>query len=428
MSMNIRGPITTARGPRWEARWSEYDDDGKRHERSKRFNTEHKARSFKHRIETTKHDEPTANTDHNKTISYWADAWLVYREEQVTLGQIRPSSLYSSQMVVRQTVKPYLGHRKVRSMTVDDVDQFISRVQIERGVKPGTAKQHYNVLRQVLAYAVRKGAIRVNPAAGVRRNWSPTNLTTHAPFESVALDRVEVEHLVTHLQERYPDAPWALMVRFMAYTGLRAGEVAGLDIRDIRLLGTVESIRHGEVHVRQIRTRGKGTSASRPSRPKTGKTRTVPIKHAGLRRDLAQYLDNHPNKHKLDAPLWPGTTARYERDPITKAICGVRSEPDYTKVWNRDPFYRRVFRPALTATGLPPMRLHDLRHTAGSIMLSEGYPDWKVAQWLGHSPDILHRIYAHILDSDWDAEPDMDTRPAPRQRGGGTVQHLPLNA
>ena len=423
MSMNIRGPLATSRGPRWEARWSEYDDDGKRHEKSKRFNTEHKAKQFKHRIEATKHDEPTANTDDGrKSVAYWADQWLVHRAEQVQLGQIRESSLYSSHMVVNLTIKPMLGHRKVRAITVDDIDEFIARVQIERGVKPGTAKQHYNVLRQVLAFAVRKGAIRVNPAAGVRRNWAPT--TTHEPFQAVALDHDEVDRLVKHMAGHWPEAPWALMVRFMAYTGLRAGEVAGLDVGDLRLLGTNDKIRHGEVHVRQIRTRGKGSSTDRPSRPKTGKSRTVPIKHAKLRKDLAEYLRNHPNRDNPSAPLWPGTTARYERDPVTKAISGVTSHPDYTKVWNRDPFYRRVFRPSLVAAGLPPMRLHDLRHTAGSLMLSEGYPDWKVAQWLGHSPDVLHRIYAHILNSDWDAEPDMDARQAPHPVGGGNVVRL----
>lgn len=111
MSMNIRH-VKTGRGDRWEVRWSEYDDDGRRLEKSKRFNTEHKARSFKHRIEATKHDEPTANTDHGrKTMAYWADQWLVHREEQVQLARIRPSSLYSSRMVVRQSIKPMLGHR-----------------------------------------------------------------------------------------------------------------------------------------------------------------------------------------------------------------------------------------------------------------------------------------------------------------------------
>lgn len=420
MSMNIRGPISTSRGPRWEARWSEYDDDGKRHEKSKRFNTEHKARQFKHRIEATKHDEPTANTDDGKkSVAYWADQWLVHRAEQVQLRRIRPSSLHGNAQIVRNTIKPMLGDRRVRSLTPDDIDQFISRVQIERAITVATTKQHYIVLRQILGFAVRKGAIRINPADGVRRDWKPA--VDHDPFQSVALDHDEVARLAYTVEERHPDAPWALMVRFMAYTGLRAGEVAGLDVGDLRLLGT----KRGEVSVRQIRVKGNGNTYDNPNRPKTGKVRRVPILPRQLRIDLAEYLRNHPNRDNPSAPLWPGTTRVTSHDYETGRILTVTSQPDYDKPWDRDPFYRRVFRPSLVAAGLPPMRLHDLRHTAGSIMLSEGIEDWRVARYLGHSLDMLHRIYAHILNTDWDADMDrFDERRGPLSVGARTVVQM----
>lgn len=421
MSMNIR-TIETSRGDRYEVRWSVYDDDGKRHEHSKRFDTKAKAERFKHKVETNKHDDPTPSDDGKKTLSYWADQWLVHREEQMVAKRIRPSTFYGDNQIMTNTVRPMLGDRRVRSITPDEIDQFISRVQIERGVTVATAKHHYNVLRQVLAFAVRKGAIRINPADGVRRDWKPA--VDHEPFQAVALSPDEVARLAHAIEQRHPDTPWALLVRFMAYTGLRAGEVAGLDVGDLRLLGT----RRGEVHVRQIRVRGKGNTYASPNRPKTGKTRRVPILPKQLRIDLAAYLADHPHRDDPHAPLWPGSSTVHHA-AATGRITQNTSEPDYTKAWNRDPYYKRVFRPSLHAAHLPPMRLHDLRHTAGSIMLSEGIEDWRVARYLGHSVDMLQRIYAHILETDWDADMDRFNEPTTFVSGGGdNVTDLPLRA
>ena len=59
----------------------------------------------------------------------------------------------------------------------------------------------------------------------------------------------------------------------------------------------------------------------------------------------------------------------------------------------------RHFKAALKRAGLPSIRFHDLRHTAGSLMLSEGAHLTDVAEVLGHSsPVITARIYAHSYD------------------------------
>jgi integrase len=48
--------------------------------------------------------------------------------------------------------------------------------------------------------------------------------------------------------------------------------------------------------------------------------------------------------------------------------------------------------------GLPPIRIHDLRHTAGSLMLAQGVPAPEVSRILGHaSVDITYRLYAHAV-------------------------------
>ena len=61
---------------------------------------------------------------------------------------------------------------------------------------------------------------------------------------------------------------------------------------------------------------------------------------------------------------------------------------------------RRDFRHLLTASGLPKIRFHDLRHTAASLMLNHGIPVLIVSKRLGHSkPSITLDVYGHLIPS-----------------------------
>ena len=55
-------------------------------------------------------------------------------------------------------------------------------------------------------------------------------------------------------------------------------------------------------------------------------------------------------------------------------------------------------RKAAGADGPPVIRLHDLRHTHATILLTEGVPVHVVSERLGHaSPVVTMTVYAHVL-------------------------------
>lgn len=59
---------------------------------------------------------------------------------------------------------------------------------------------------------------------------------------------------------------------------------------------------------------------------------------------------------------------------------------------------RYQFRPLLTRAGLPPLRLHDLRHTAATLLLGRGINPKIVSELLGHaSVAITLDLYSHVL-------------------------------
>ena len=60
---------------------------------------------------------------------------------------------------------------------------------------------------------------------------------------------------------------------------------------------------------------------------------------------------------------------------------------------------RREWTKLLAKAGLPHMRVHDLRHTAPSLLLAEGMPVKVAGEMLGHS-DVTTtlRIYAQVIE------------------------------
>jgi integrase len=57
----------------------------------------------------------------------------------------------------------------------------------------------------------------------------------------------------------------------------------------------------------------------------------------------------------------------------------------------------RAFRALAARAGLRPVRLHDLRHTAASLLLSQGVPARVVMEVLGHSQiSVTLNTYSHV--------------------------------
>jgi integrase len=196
-------------------------------------------------------------------------------------------------------------------------------------------------------------------------------------FEARILTGAEVESLASELDEH---APYGLLVRFAAYTGLRAGELAGLRVRDVNML-------RGHIEVRQtlLRTKGGWTFGTPKSKRSS---RDVPILRSSLLEALGGYLDAHPRRHDPDAPLWPG------RRVGTHAL-------DFDRPFDHQSFYRWYFR-RYAPTGV---RFHDLRHTAASLWLAAGLPPYKVSRWLGHaSLTTTDTVYGHLYPSDYGHE------------------------
>ena len=88
-----------------------------------------------------------------------------------------------------------------------------------------------------------------------------------------------------------------------------------------------------------------------------------------------------------------------------------------------DNLYHRVFLPVLAKAGIRRIRLHDLRHTFGSLLLQNGASLVYVKEQMGHSSiQVTVDIYGHLIPGAnvhyvdrLDGVPAEDAKTSPRQ-------------
>ncbi len=223
------------------------------------------------------------------------------------------------------------------------------------GAAPGTVRAARKVLRLVLETARREGAIRTNPCDGIRVPPSPK-------ADMMFLTAEQVETLATTIDQRY-----ATLVSLAAYTGLRAGEIGALRVERVDLDA-------GRITIAESVTEVQGHGLVF-SEPKTYERRSV---------TLPNFLVNELVKHLTERP----------EDPAAF----VFASPDGA-VLNHKNFYRRMFKPAVSAAGLPGhTRFHDLRHTCAALCIALGAHPKAIQERLGHSSiTVTLDRYGHLL-------------------------------
>jgi len=250
-----------------------------------------------------------------------------------------------------------------------------------------SARRHRAVLFNALQYAVELGLLDANPIKDLR--WT-------APRASQAIDprRVinpgQARALLAAVDAQRPSGP-RLVAFFgvMYYCGLRPEEAVMLRTADL-LLPADDG--WGEMHVTTTApdagTRWTNSGAERDRRGLKhrgeGEIRTVPIPPPQVRLFRA-HLD------------------QYGTSPDGRVFLGVKggllATITYRRAWDRA-------RKAAFNTGeyMSPLarRPYDLRHACLSTWLNGGVAPAQVAEWAGHSVEVLLRTYVRCLDGQHD--------------------------
>lgn len=231
---------------------------------------------------------------------------------------------------------------------------------------PRTQRWRHSLLRMILAHAVLEGLLVKNPAE--RTLFPPLDLAEH-----LYLTHAEVDDLATRC------GPQGDIVRILAYTGLRWGELTGLNVADVDLV-------RRRISVRRSMTQVGGTLMTGKPKSRAG-IRTVPLPRS-LLGVLAARVDGRP---RTAPAVTSPRGARLSRENWVRAV-GWREQ--------------------VTALGYPTLRVHDLRHTYASLARAAG-ADLRLLQVaMGHaSITVTAHTYADLFDGELDAVADaLDAR------------------
>jgi integrase len=373
---------------RYQVRWIDPRDGKDKKETKTRLDD---AREFMRTLDPSKDHAAS-----KRTFDYYADAFLGLAD-----GEGWKRRTVESHTHALLHARGYFSDRKVGQITASDCRSFRSWLASDECPTLRTQRSVawvYQALSAVLALAVEDGALSANPAAAVRKRRKTNGARPR--FEGRFLTSGEVETLAAELRP-----PYDTMVLFLAYTGLRAGELAGLNVGDLRLIRrTGDGLVGGVVSVERTRHLVKGEWLT--DTPKSAKSLRKVRLLSDVAKELADYLSNvHPHGNKPDAPLFPH-----------RKNGGLHpGELDWDQPVEPGSFYRNLFKPAVKDAGLiytdadgkeHGVRLHDLRHTCASILLTAGMSPYQLSEQLGHaSYQITLNVYARWIPDSDDAHP-----------------------
>lgn len=341
-------------------------------------------------------EDRAADAERSKqTFRALTQAWLHHQEH---VKRVKPSTLRDlqsvlaepglskrrGQTVTRGRVLAWFGDMPAGAITVEDVDAFLDHIATE-GISVRTVNRYREVLRTIFNFGIsRRSAfgLTANPAAEstLRRADGPGRLEVFDVDQVEALARAaesgewRTRTATGAVDKRKSSALWqrdeatlalhrdedqqlAELLRVACYTGLRRGELVVLRWRDVRWSERVLVVERALSH---------GVEVS----PKSRRARYVPLADQPLA--ALERLSRRANFTSPD-------------DYVFCNVVGDRLDPSAL---------RRRYVCARESAGLPPLRFHDLRHTAGSLLVRVIDPA-SVKDILGHADLKTTERYLH---------------------------------
>lgn len=325
----------------WQVRW--YGPD--RHERSRSFPTRREATAFDAARKSGRARGDWVDPGSRRVLL--SDVWPRYLAAQTHL---KPRTRASYETLWRSHLEPAFGGWPIQEITYGVIAPWVGRLAHDRSAS--TTRHAHRLLSLVLDHAMAERLIGRNEARGVK-------LPRLARSTGRGLTIGEVEGLARAAGDFGGD-----VIRTLAYTGMRWGELAGLQVGDVDLVRARLMVRRAVVELggTQIETT-----------PKTHRARLVPIVE----------------------PLAPMLAARIGGRRVSEPVFATSVG---TPIRNSN-FRKQVRWSELTeSVGLSGLRLHDLRHTAASLMIASGASVVEIAAVLGHSSSqTTLTIYAHLM-------------------------------
>jgi integrase len=292
--------------------------------------------------------------DPGVTAAEWMTGWLAGKQRTRRASTVRG---YESHLRVH--ILPVIGDLPLERLNAGHVEQVLAAV-------PGSAATRQRVfatLRAALSAAVRQRRIPASPAVGI---------------ELEAAERAEAKTWTPAQAQQFIDAtaadPLGLAFRIALLTGPRRGDLLGLRWSGADLDTGVLTVDHTILQLGGKVTEGRPKTAPGERRIYLGPATAVLLRDH-RRAQLAARMQGGPG--------WQ------DHDLIFCRADGSPWPPDYVS---------RRFRALAEQAGLPPVKLHEARHSANSAMRAAGVDADLRMRTIGHVSRDVHAGYTHFWD------------------------------
>ena len=263
------------------------------------------------------------------------------------------------------------------------IEAVLRRVTTRRDGKTvvaAVARRRKNTLGSVLSAAQRRGHLRDNPM--LRVEWRSPAKDTAVDVSTVA-SYSDVLTVADHVAgQNGPGARYGALFALIGIAGTRPSEALGLRRADLLLPAS-----------------GWGTATLRGATPSPGARYTQTgerferkalkqrakdtVRHVPLAPELVRRLAEHRDRFAGDELMFPTASG------------SQATSSNYSPVWNRA---RQALWPS--PHPLAESSVYNLRHAAATTMLRAGVSPAETAKRLGHSVDILLRVYAGVATNE----------------------------
>ncbi len=327
-------------------------------------------------------------------VSFIDNIWM---EKHVKDGKHTPDTV-AFYTHMSADIKAYFNETapsiKVSQISKEDVLDYLSYMRTEAKTKRGmpysatTVQHHFSTLRNILEFASYIEYIKEDPCAKIKPNDRPKRDDREIDFLDeeqavkfmTCLDSAkEKEYWKTHVGTHLF---WKALVNTLILTGLRRGELVGLQWADLDAKAML-------LHIRRNVTIDTAHKEETDPEKKIhigvtkGKTiRKVPI-----------------SKYLLDllVALKQEQEAKYGASLLPNAFIFCRTENAYLPIYPTEP--TRQMSKFIKRHGLPSISPHDLRHTAATLAIESGSSVKEIQALLGHKDAATTlKFYAGISD------------------------------
>lgn len=291
------------------------------------------------------------------TLRDYLATWL---DRYARTGAVKSGTVTTAAGYVNTHLVPRLGDVTLARLTRLHVEQLVGDL-VAAGLSPKTVRNVIGTLHKSLGDAVRLGLLPYNCASDV-------SLPRYVKPEPQPWGDAEVAAFLAHADANDPllAAAWWLALT----CGLRCGELCGLRWRDVDLV-------RGEVSVRVTRLQTRhGVEVSTPK--SRSSTRTLALLPGAV--DALARLRDTQDTMRASLGDW-------QHDWVLVLHDATPLKPNRLRLrWHRE----------VKAAGLRRMRLHDARHTHGTLLADANVPVHAIQARMGHgSVATTMHFYVH---------------------------------